>query len=88
MRNFQERNINPLPTGENPDYLRGYRDGMRDRSALSRPQSGDGILGALLAIALLAGVGYFGYHYVTTGRLLPNGVEINPQQSQPINPSR
>ncbi|UBF26857.1 hypothetical protein K9N68_02385 [Kovacikia minuta CCNUW1] len=56
---------------ESPDYLRGYRDGQRDRIANSRIRSGDGILGALLAIALLLGIGYFGYNYATTGQLLP-----------------
>lgn len=61
---------------ENPEYLRGYRDGVRDRMAHARRGSGDGLLGALLAIALIAGVGYFGYTYATTGRLLPAGVEV------------
>lgn len=59
------------------EYLKGYRDGVRDRQVAARPHSGgDGILGALLAIALLAGVGYFGYNYATTGRLLPAGTEF------------
>jgi len=86
MRNFQERNVNTLSTGENADYLRGYRDGMRDRRTFAHPASGDGILGALLAIALIAGLSYFGYNYITTGRLLPAGVELNPVKTQPINP--
>ncbi len=75
-----------------PEYLKGYRDGVRERQVAARPHNaGDGILGALLAIALLAGVGYFGYNYATTGRLLPVGSEPNtifpqfsdPQQSVP-----
>lgn len=61
-----------------PEYLKGYRDGVRDRQVAVRPHNtGDGILGALLAIALLAGVGYFGYNYATTGRLLPIDIEPN-----------
>ncbi len=60
---------------ESPDYLRGYRDGQRDRIVNSRLRSGDGILGALLAIALLAGVAYFGYNYAMTGQFLP-GVDL------------
>lgn len=66
---------------ESPDYLRGYRDGLRDRIARTHHSAGDGLLGALLAIALIAGVGYFGYHYATTGRVLPAGTEfVNPLQ--------
>ena len=61
-----------------PEYLKGYRDGVRDRQVAARPNNaGDGILGALLAIALLAGIGYFGYNYATTGRLLPADVDLN-----------
>lgn len=60
-----------------PEYLKGYRDGVRDRQAARSYNAGDGVLGALLAIALIAGVGYFGYNYATTGRLLPGGVELN-----------
>jgi uncharacterized iron-regulated membrane protein len=56
---------------ESPEYLRGYRDGQRDRVVNSRIHSGDGILGALLAIALILGIGYFGYNYATTGQILP-----------------
>lgn len=83
MRNFRERNIETLPTAESPEYLRGYRDGVRDRRGVSRPASADGLLGALLTLALVAGIGYFGYNYVTTGRLLPAGVEFNPVRIQP-----
>jgi hypothetical protein len=73
---------------ESPEYLRGYRDGQRDRLARSRAIAGDGILGALLAIALIAGIGYFGYNYVTTGRFFPADVdwrslpELVPAQPQ------
>lgn len=64
--------------GRSPEYLKGYRDGVRDRQVTARPyNSGDGVLGALLAIALLAGIGYFGYNYATTGRLLPADVELD-----------
>jgi hypothetical protein len=56
---------------ENADYLRGYRDGLRDRQNATRRHSGDGILGALLAIALIAGVGYLAYNYANTGKFLP-----------------
>ncbi len=86
MRNFRERPIETLPTAESPEYLRGYRDGIRDRRAAVRPASGDGLLGALLAIALIAGIGYFAYNYATTGRFLPAGTEINPVRIQPGNP--
>ena len=49
---------------ESAEYLRGYRDGQNDRIAKnSRKASADGILGAILAIVLLAGVGYVAYHY-------------------------
>lgn len=59
------------------EYLKGYRDGVRERQLAAHPRSGgDGILGALLAIALIAGVGYFGYNYATTGRVLPAGLEL------------
>jgi hypothetical protein len=70
---------------ESPDYLRGYRDGQRDRLARSRALSGDGILGALLAIALIAGIGYFGYNYATTGQILPKEFDVRslPQLSPP-----
>lgn len=91
MRHFRERNIDRSrdlahgssrsPLAENPEYLQGYRDGVRDRRMASRPAAGDGILGALLAIALIVGVGYFGYQYATTGQLLPtdgnSDIEIN-----------
>lgn len=68
---------------ESPDYLRGYRDGQRDRLRKARALSGDGILGALLAISLIAGIGYFGYNYATTGRLLPAEFDLRslPQLS-------
>jgi hypothetical protein len=78
MRNFRGRPVEPLPTTENSEYLRGYRDGVRDRRVVARPASGDGLLGALLAITLIVGVAYLGYNYATTGRFLPAGVEINP----------
>ncbi len=52
---------------ESPEYLRGYRDGQIARQASNRTTSADGILGALLAIALLGGLGYLVYNYVTTG---------------------
>lgn len=80
--------VNGRQTGvDSQEYLKGYRDGVRDRQAAARPRNGgDGILGALLAIALLAGVGYFGYSYVTTGRLLPAGTELNNPFVQPPAP--
>lgn len=84
MRNFKEHSIHTTSTGENSEYLRGYRDGIRDRR-VARSGSGDGILGALLAITLIAGIGYFGYNYITTGRLFPSGVDFNPVQIQPDN---
>ena len=71
-------NVDSLDTRleRSPEYLKGYRDGVRDRQVAARPHNaGDGILGALLAIALMAGVVYFGYNYATTGRLLPAGIE-------------
>jgi hypothetical protein len=68
MRVHKERSVEPLRESAHPEYLRGYRDGVRDRRSTIRPASGDGILGALLAIALIAGIGYFGYNYATTGR--------------------
>ena len=58
------------------DYLRGYRDGVRDAHLKARRFSGDGILGALLAIALLSGAGYLTWNYITTGQILPVNVEI------------
>ncbi|WP_421658202.1 hypothetical protein [Leptothermofonsia sp. ETS-13] len=61
---------------QSPEYLRGYRDGQRDRLARARALSGDGILGALLAIALIAGIGYFGYNYATTGQFFPERVDF------------
>lgn len=81
MRYLRERDAERLAT-ESPEYLRGYRDGIRDRRATSRPASGDGLLGALLAIALLAGLGYFGYNYATTGRFLPPGIDVNAPSLQ------
>lgn len=86
MRIFRERPIETPPTAERSEYLRGYRDGIRDRRRVVRPASGDGLLGALLAIALIAGLGYFAYNYATTGRFLPAGMEINPVRIQPVNP--
>ncbi len=77
MRGYRNRDAERIRETESPEYLRGYRDGVRDRQSAVRPASGDGILGALLAIALIAGVGYFGYNYATTGRLLPPGVDIS-----------
>ena len=86
MREYKGRNVERLPVTESPEYLRGYRDGLRDRRSSAHPASGDGLLGALLAIALIAGVGYFGYNYVTTGRFLPDGVEVNPVRLSPTTP--
>jgi hypothetical protein len=77
MRGYPERDSENLRTTDHPEYLRGYRDGIRDRRSVARPASGDGLLGALLAIALIAGIGYFGYNYATTGRVLPAGVDVN-----------
>lgn len=77
MRGYKERDTEKLHTTENPEYLRGYRDGVRDRRSAARPVSGDGLLGALLAIALIAGIGYFGYNYATTGRVLPTAIDVN-----------
>ncbi|NJP08448.1 MAG: hypothetical protein HC866_02375 [Leptolyngbyaceae cyanobacterium RU_5_1] len=54
---------------ENPEYLRGYRDGQKAGKASARSRSGDGILGALLATALIAGIGYVAYEYAQTGKL-------------------
>ncbi|MEX0272219.1 hypothetical protein AB3R30_24150 [Leptolyngbyaceae cyanobacterium UHCC 1019] len=79
MRNVKERRIGISSASENPEYLKGYRDGVRSTDG-GRFVAGDGLLGALLAIALMAGVGY---HYATTGRLLPTGVEINPRLPLP-----
>lgn len=86
MRNIRETRDNPgLPNNtESADYLRGYRDGLKDRMGLSRRRSGGGILGAAIALVLIAGLGYLLYNYSTTGRLLPNTVEINP--SSPVTP--
>ncbi|MBF2029433.1 MAG: hypothetical protein IGS48_22185 [Oscillatoriales cyanobacterium C42_A2020_001] len=80
MRNIERRPIEKEPVGENSDYLRGYRDGVRDRRAAGRPRAGDGLLGALLAIALMAGVGYLGYNYATTGQVLPADFNITLPQ--------
>lgn len=77
MRGRKERNVETLRESDHPKYLRGYRDGMRDRRSTVRPVTGDGILGALLAIALIVGIGYVGYNYATTGRFLPSGIDIN-----------
>ncbi|MBF2027975.1 MAG: hypothetical protein IGS48_14630 [Oscillatoriales cyanobacterium C42_A2020_001] len=77
MRGHKERSVETLRESEHPEYLRGYRDGVRDRRSTVRPASGDGILGALLAIALIVGIGYSGYNYATTGRFLPLGIDIN-----------
>ncbi|MCL6433001.1 MAG: hypothetical protein K6T90_02115 [Leptolyngbyaceae cyanobacterium HOT.MB2.61] len=68
---------------QSPEYLRGYRDGQRDRLARSRALSGDGILGALLAIALIAGIGYFGYNYATTGQFFPDRVDFTLPELPP-----
>ncbi len=86
MNNMKQQNIHPVAEVKNSDYLRGYRDGMKDRRAVAHPAAGDGLLGALLAIALIAGVGYFGYNYMTTGRLLPPGVELQLPLQQPTTP--
>ncbi len=56
---------------ESPEYLRGYRDGQRDHVTKVRKSSGDGILGALLAIALLCGVGYLAYNYSVGNIVIP-----------------
>jgi hypothetical protein len=57
---------------ESAEYLRGYRDGQNDRIAKnSRKTSADGILGAILAIVLLAGVGYVAYHYAIGSFSIP-----------------
>lgn len=61
---------------ESPDYLRGYKDGLRDGAKKPRRFSGDGILGALLAIALLSGLGYLAWNYMQTGSFLPFQVEL------------
>lgn len=63
---------------DTPEYVRGYRDGLRDGKSHARRSSGDGILGALLAIALLCGLGYLGWNYATTGQLLPTRIEVTP----------
>ncbi len=69
-----ERSLTPTET---PEYLQGYRAGLRDGAKRSRRLSGDGILGALLAISLLLGLGYLGLNYVRTGSFLPFDVEFN-----------
>lgn len=56
---------------EPTDYLQGYRDGQRDSLAKTRRGTGDGILGALLAIALLGGLGYLAYNYVIGNLVVP-----------------
>ena len=76
VKSQETHSVKPQET-HSPEYLKGYRDGVRDRQAARSYNAGDGVLGALLAIALIAGVGYFGYNYATTGRLLPGGVELN-----------
>lgn len=92
MRNLEQRHLEPTSEKNNTektntDYLRGYRDGIRDRRAASRSSSGDGLLGALLAVALITGVGYLGYNYATTGQLLPAEVELqNPFHETPATP--
>ncbi|GAP96937.1 hypothetical protein [Leptolyngbya sp. NIES-2104] len=83
MRDIRDNTGLPNNT-ESADYLRGYRDGLKDRMALSRRRSGTGILGAVIAILVLAGLGYLLYNYSTTGRLLPNNIEITP--SRPVAP--
>ncbi|MGA7936671.1 MAG: hypothetical protein WCA35_24160 [Kovacikia sp.] len=78
------RKLDRPEVAESPDYLRGYRDGQRDRIVNSRLRSGDGILGALLAIALILGIGYFGYNYATTGQFIPqiDLTKVIPNSSQ------
>lgn len=83
MRNI--RNTELPNNTESAEYLRGYRDGLKDRMALSRRRSGAGVAGAILALALLAGLGYLLYNYATIGRPLPNNIEINPPR--PTNPN-
>jgi len=83
MRNLERRPIENDPVGQNSDYLRGYRDGVKDRRAAGRPSAGDGLLGALLAIALMVGLGYLGYNYATTGQFLPADLTINMPKSNP-----
>lgn len=56
---------------ESPEYLQGYRDGQRDSLAKARRGAGDGILGALLAIALLCGLGYLAYNYAIGNLVVP-----------------
>ncbi len=72
---------------QTPEYQRGYRDGLRDRQTQHRALSADGILGALLTLALLGGIGYFAYNYIQTGRLMPT-IDLTdhlPGQSSPAN---
>lgn len=83
MRDLRDNTGLPNNT-ESVDYLRGYRDGLKDRMALSRQRSRTGILGAVIAVLVLAGLGYLLYNYSTTGRLLPSNVEITP--SRPVAP--
>lgn len=56
---------------DSPEYLQGYRDGQRDSLAKPRRGTGDGILGALLAIALLGGLGYLAYNYAIGNIVIP-----------------
>jgi hypothetical protein len=83
MRDIRDNPGLPNNT-ESVDYLRGYRDGLKDRMALSQRRSRTGILGTVIAVLVLAGLGYLLYNYSTTGRLLPSNVEITP--SRPVAP--
>lgn len=77
MRNIDPHQTIPETESKNADYWRGYRDGVKERRDGPRSTTADGLLGALLAIALIGGIGYFGYHYATTGRLFPTEIEYH-----------
>ena len=71
MRKPIDGNVIETDITQTPEYQRGYQDGLRDRRARQRARSADGILGALLTLALVGGIGYFAYNYTQTGQLMP-----------------
>jgi hypothetical protein len=77
------RNSNKVPVTESTEYLRGYRDGLRDRQAAFRHHAGDGLLGALIAIFLILGIGYLGYNYANTGHVLPSNLDLSVKKLLP-----
>jgi hypothetical protein len=71
MRKTINEDVIATDITQTPEYQKGYRDGLRERNNQHRARSADGILGALLALALLGGVGYLAYSYTQTGQLVP-----------------